>query len=153
MAALPEMVAVPVPAMVRFVPSGLTMLTVKALPAGAEAVSRSSSKFTVRVAPSTRAQRKPGGDGWAATTLLAWATSPGCDGEPPVHPMTRMSYAMPGSRPVIVWLRVAAEMSVPPGNPPTAAFRWRTFHELAAGPEVAGVQCNVIWPPPGPGTA
>ena len=62
--------------MVRAVAPGAAMLTRKALPAGAEAVSRSSSKVTVRAVPSTFAQTKAGGAAsWKATTL-ALAPSP-----------------------------------------------------------------------------
>ena len=98
MAALPEMLAVPAPEMVRAVPPGAVTLTVKALPAGAEPVARSRSKLTVSVAPSTSAHQKAGG-GWAAATLSATEKSP-----PPLafSPSIATQYSTPGSRPEIV---------------------------------------------------
>ena len=58
---LPEMLAVPVPAMVLTVLSGAVACTENALPAGVEAALRFTSKVTVSSFPSTAALENTGG--------------------------------------------------------------------------------------------
>ena len=96
---MPEMAAAPVPLMVR---AGAVVLTEKALPAGAELVSRSSSKVTVSVSPSTVALAKTGGLASSARTSRATALSPE---NPPVRkPQTKTSTSLVVSRFEKVWV-------------------------------------------------
>ena len=84
--------------MARSAPSAGAAVTVKALAGGAESVSRSSSKVTVSVAPSTAADANPG-----AVVSTLWPASG-----------SRPAWASAASAP-------AAERSVPPSSSSVSA--------------------------------